>query len=436
VPACSSSPIDLLVARIGSPSDRVTATGTGPEADADEPGDLVAALAKVPDPRSRRGIRHRLVTVLALAVCAVLAGARSYVAIAEWAHDLPLGVRIRLGLTVRRATPSESAIRRILQKVDPQALDRVVSNWLVARADSTGPPTPDPPETTRPETTPPGKSASRKGAGPGPAAIGPPPRVIAVDGKSARGARQADGRAVHLLAAFDTRSGIVLGQSVVDGKSNEITAFAPLLDRVDITDAIITADALHTQDGHADYLHRRGARYVFIVKGNRPKLHQQLTGLPWPDIPAVDLTHDAAHGRRETRTLKLAAVRNPITDGLPFPHAELAIQIVRRRRPTGSRRWHTETVYAVTDLPCQQIRADQLADAIRDHWHVENKLHWIRDVTFAEDLSQIRTAHGPANMAALRNLALSRHRIAGATNIAAACRHVARHPNRVLPLLT
>jgi predicted transposase YbfD/YdcC len=259
--------------------------------------------------------------------------------------------------------------------------------------------------------------------------------VIAVDGKSARGARQADGRAVHLLAAFDTRSGIVLGQSVVDGKSNEITAFTPLLDRVDITDAIITADALHTQDDHADYLHRRGAHYVFIVKANRPKLHQQLAGLPWPDIPAVHLTHDAAHGRRETRTLKLAAVSNPVTGGLPFPHAELAIHIVRRRH-SGGRGRHTETVYAVTDLSWQQIRADQLAGAIRDHWHVENKLHWIRDVTFAEDLSQIRTGHGPANMAALRNLALSRHRIAGATNIAAACRHVARHPNRVLPLLT
>jgi predicted transposase YbfD/YdcC len=192
-----------------------------------------------------------------------------------------------------------------------------------------------------------------------------------VDGKSARGARRADGRAVHLLAAFDTGSGIVLGQSVVDGKSNEITAFTPLLDRVGVTDAIITADALHTQDDHADYLHSRGAHYVFIVKGNRPKLHQQLAGLPWPDIPAVDFTHDAAHGRRETRTLKLAAVSNPMTGGLPFPHAELAIQIVRQRRPSGSRRWHTETVYAVTDLSWQQIRADQLAEAIRNHWHVE-----------------------------------------------------------------
>jgi predicted transposase YbfD/YdcC len=424
VPACPSSPIDLLAARVGATSDRVSDPDSVREADVQAPTDLVAALATVPDPRARRGIRHRLVTVLALAVCAVLTGARSYVAIAEWAHDLPLGVRIRLGLTVRRATPSESAIRRILQKVDPEALDRAVSNWLIARAN---PPTPDPAQPSAPE----------RNTGSGTALIAaPPPRVIAVDGKSARGARLADERAVHLLAALDTSNGIVLGQSVVDGKTNEITAFAPLLDRVDITDAIITADALHTQDEHARYLHRRGAHYVFIVKGNRPRLHQQLAGLPWRDMPAVDLTQDAGHGRRESRTLKLAAVRNAVTGGILFPHAQLAVQIVRRRRPATSRRWHSETVYAVTDLSWQQIRADQLAEAIREHWHVENRLHWIRDVTFAEDLSQIRSGHGPANMATLRNLALSRHRIAGATNIAAASRHVGRHPNRVLPLLT
>jgi predicted transposase YbfD/YdcC len=427
VPACASSPIDLLAARVGATSDRVSDPDCAREADVQAPTDLVAALATVPDPRARRGIRHRLVTVLALAVCAVLTGARSYVAIAEWAHDLPLGVRIRLGLTVRRATPSESAIRRILQKVDPEALDRAVSNWLIARAARADPPTPDLAQPSAPE----------RNTGSGTALIAaPPPRVIAVDGKSARGARLADERAVHLLAALDTSSGIVLGQSVVDGKTNEITAFAPLLDRIDITDAIITADAHHTQDEHARYLHRRGAHYVFIVKGNRPRLHQQLAGLPWRDMPAVDLTQDAGHGRRESRTLKLAAVRNAVTGGILFPHAQLAVQIVRRRRPATSRRWHSETVYAVTDLSWQQIRADQLAEAIREHWHVENRLHWIRDVTFAEDLSQIRSGHGPANMATLRNLALSRHRIAGATNIAAASRHVGRHPNRVLPLLT
>jgi hypothetical protein len=234
VPACPSSPIDLLAARVGSTPDRVTDTDTPREADA--PADLVAALAKVPDPRARRGIRHRLVTVLALAVCAVLAGARSYVAIAEWAHDLPLGARVRLGLTVGRAARSESVIRRILQKVDPEALDRVVSDWLIARAARISPPTPDPPQhSASPQySASPQHSASQQSAGSGPTRIAAPPprvpspRVIAVDGKSARGARGGvDDRAVHLLAALDTRCGIVLGQSVVDGKTNEVRHEAP-----------------------------------------------------------------------------------------------------------------------------------------------------------------------------------------------------------------
>ena len=105
-------------------------------------------------------------------------------------------------------------------------------------------------------------------------------------------------------------------------------------------------------------------------------------------------------------------------------------------RPSTTRKWHTETIYAITDLDYGHIRADQLADALRGHWGIENRLHWIRDVVFAEDHSQIRTGTGPAVMATLRNLAVSLHRLNGAANIAAACRHVSRHPNRVLPLLT
>ena len=132
MPAWPSSPIDLLAARVGATSERVSDPDSVREADVQAPTDLVAALATVPDPRARRGIRHRLVTVLALAVCAVPAGARSYLAIAEWAHGLPMGVRIRLGLTIGWATPSESAIRRILQKVDPEALDRAVSRKKIA----------------------------------------------------------------------------------------------------------------------------------------------------------------------------------------------------------------------------------------------------------------------------------------------------------------
>jgi len=390
VSACPSLPMSVAAAGGGQ--------SVG-DLDRAVPAGLVGALAAVADPRARRGVRHRFAAILAIVVGAVLGGARSYVAIAEWGHDLPVGVRVRLGLG--RRPPSESTIRRTVQAVDAGALDRIVSAWLATRCPS------------------PSTPASRRR------------RAIAIDGKSARGARGPDGRAVHLLAAFDHDSGVVLGQAVVDGKTNEVTAFAPLLDRIDVTDAIITADALHTQRAHADYLIGRGAHYVLIVKGNQPGLHRELTTLPWQQIPAVDVTHDKGHGRVETRTLQLAAM----AAGIGFPHARLAIRLTRRRRAS-SGKWHTEIVYAVTDMTWHQIRADELADAIRRHWSIENRLHWIRDVVFAEDHSQIRTGAGPAVMATVRNLVISLHRLAGASNIAAACRHIGRHPNRVLPLLT
>jgi predicted transposase YbfD/YdcC len=214
----------------------------------------------------------------------------------------------------------------------------------------------------------------------------------------------------------------VLGQTPVDAKTNEITAFTPLLERIDraapLAGAVITADALHTQDRHARWLHDHDAHYVFIVKGNRPTLRTQLADLPRQTVPIVDDVRGRGHGRAETRTLQLCAV----AAGIGFPHARLAARIVRRRRPiSATKRWSTETVYAVTSLGFADIRAHRLAEIIRGHWHVENRLHWVRDVVFAEDLSQIRTGTGPAVMAVLRNLAISRHRLAGATNIAAAC---------------
>jgi predicted transposase YbfD/YdcC len=366
------------------------------------PLDLVAALALVVDPRARRGVRHACSMVLALGVCAVLAGAQTFTAISEWAADLTPTVRARLN--VGRRPPCESTIRRVLQRVDPDTLDRVVSAWLAARAAG-------------------GRTAANRAVATRP--------VIAVDGKTARGSRHHDLSGVHLLAAFDTGTGVVLGQARVDAKSNEITAFGPLLDRIDITGVIVTADALHTQRGHADYLIGRGAHYLLTVKANQPRLLTQLRQLPWLQVPVADQTSSKGHGRLESRTVKITAV----TAGIGFPHARLAIQVIRRRRRPASRTWQSETVYALTDLDWHQTTPAELADALRAHWGIENRLHWIRDTVFAEDLSQVRTGHGPQVMASLRNLAVSLHQLTGATSIAAATRHLSRHPNRVLPLL-
>ena len=161
-------------------------------------------------------------------------------------------------------------------------------------------------------------------------------------------------------------------------------------------------------------------------------LHRQLAALPWRAVPDADRDTARGHGRREIRTLKILSV----STGIGFPNAAQALQIRRRRRRIDQpKRFTTETVYAITDLRVHQARPAQLATWIRSHWSIENKVHWVRDVTYDEDRSQIRTGTGPQVMAALRNAAIGALRLTGVTNIAAATRHHARDTNRPLALL-
>ena len=221
---------------------------------------------------------------------------------------------------------------------------------------------------------------------------------------------------------------MVLGQVDVGAKTNEIPMFPLLLDRIDIAGAVITADAMHAQRDHATYLAGRGAHYILTVKRNQPGLHAQLAALPWRQVPVAYDSPRTRSRPRERRTLKVTAV----AAGLAFPHAAQAIQIVRRRRPSGSKKWSPETVYAITSLTATQASPAQLAAIIRGHWAIEDRLHWVRDVAFDEDRSQVRTASGPRVMATLRNLAITILRLAGDTSIAAALRHHARRPDRPL----
>lgn len=360
---------------------------------------LPAALAAVPDPRGRRGIRHHQTPVLTAAVCAVVAGYRSYTAIGEWVADLPADTAVLLGIDPDRR-PSEATIRRLLQALDADRLAAAIGTWLAARI---------------PAATPRARQA------------------IAVDGKTLRGSRTRDSPARHVLAAADQHTGVVLASTDVDIKTNEITRFGPLLDHIaDLRNVVVTADALHCQREHVAYLASRGAHWILTVKGNQPGLHQQLAGLPWRQVPDADRDTATGHGRREIRTLKILS----ISTGIDFPNAAQAMQIRRRRRRLDQPgRFTTETVYAITDLLVHQAKPMQLADWIRGHWSIENKTHWVRDVTYDEDRCQIHTGNGPQVMATLRNAAIGALRLAGITNIAAANRHHARDANRPLALL-
>lgn len=176
----------------------------------------------------------------------------------------------------------------------------------------------------------------------------------------------------------------------------------------------------------------RGAHHVLTAKNNQPTLRAQLAGLPWKEVPTAHREPvRRCHGRFEQRLLKVVTV----SIGIVFPHAVQAIQLLRRTHRAGTRRWHRETVYAITDLDPHQAYRAQLAGFIRGHWAIENRLHWVRDVTFDEDRSQVHIGQRPRVMATLRNLVSSLLRHAGHANIAAALRHHAWHPPSVIQLL-
>jgi predicted transposase YbfD/YdcC len=234
------------------------------------------------------------------------------------------------------------------------------------------------------------------------------------------------------VSVLDQASGAVLGQVAVAEKSNEVAAFTSLLDELDLTGVLITADAAHTNRNHADYLHGRGGHYLLCAKLNQPTLLRRLRALPWTQIGVAARERGRGHGRVETRTVSVVSLHPcPDLGGEFFPHAAQAIKVIRRRRPLGSTKWTTVTVYAITSLTAVQANPVLLARWLRQHWSIE-VLHWIRDVSFDEDRSQVRTSNGPQIMAALRNLVITALRLAGHTNIAAALRHHARDPQRPL----
>jgi predicted transposase YbfD/YdcC len=351
---------------------------------------LLDLLAQVPDPRKRRGRRHSLAGLLAVGIAAVIAGSRSFAAIGQWAADAGPEVLAVLGAV--RGPAEESTFRRAFALVSPDALDRVLGAWLHTRAVRAG-----------------GRL------------------VIAIDGKTVRGARNKDRKAPHLVAALAHGIGAVLGQVAVDAKSNEIPAVRELLKAfASLAGAVITIDALHTQSDTAQAIIGRQADYVMTVKGNMPTLYKRLKKLPWAAVPAFSAV-SADHGRRARRTIKVALVPGWIE----FDGAAQVAQL--RRTVTRNGQKTVEVVYLITS----DRHADPatLAAWVRGHWEIENRLHWVRDVTYQEDKSLVRTGNAPRVMASLRGLAISLLRIDGHANIAAANRHHARDPQRTLKLL-
>ncbi|GGY18776.1 hypothetical protein GCM10010358_82350 [Streptomyces minutiscleroticus] len=237
-----------------------------------------------------------------------------------------------------------------------------------------------------------------------------------------------------------THDGLALAQRQIDGRNNEIPAPAPLLHSLDLTGAVITADALHTQHVHASYPHERGAHYLAVVKKNHPGLHERVRRLPWRDVRLDHYERARAHHREEIPPQALRAGDTPCLKTaafahLDYPHARQALQVVRWRRDRGTGKLTIERAYLVTSLPPGAATGSELAAWIRGHRRIENQLHHVRDRTFHEDASHIRTRHLPRVMAGLRNLAIGVHRQDGHANIAAALRRTGRDHQRPLTAL-
>lgn len=336
-------------------------------------------------------MRYPLAGVLAVALTAVLAGARSFAAIGEWALELREDQLARLGL---HRAPVESTMRKLFARLDAAALDRrlAVLAWCRTR-----------------------DVAGR--------------RVIAIDGKTVRGARSGTTRAPHLIAALDHAAGVVLGQNAVTAKSNEIPAVRELMAGFDPTElhgCVITLDAMHTQTDTAETILAAGAHYVLTVKANQPKLLAALKELPWTEVPVGSQSTERGHGRRVTRTIK-------VIDAPAWIGFAAATQLAQLRRTVTKRgKKSVEVVYLITSATQHAAPPATLAAWVQGHWSIENSLHWVRDVTYDEDRSQVRTGHAAHVMATLRNTAITILRLAGWTNIAAALRHHSRNPEAAI----
>jgi predicted transposase YbfD/YdcC len=377
-------------------------------------GDLLELLGGVSDGRSDQGRDHPVSVVLALAAAAVVAGMKGYTAITGWVSDVPAVVLADLYVRAGASPvgpPSKTTIWRVLTEADAEAFDAVVGQWLMSLA---GFITPSPAES--------GDSGGRE------ALI-----QVRLDGKTLRGAKDAEGNQKHLLAALvgpDAATSVVAAQTEVGAKTNEVPMATAVLDQIDLTNKIVTADALHTVKATADHIHERGGQFVLPVKENRQALFDALDALPWNDVPIAHRTVDTGHGRVTTRTIQVL----PAPPDLPFPHVNQAFLIERYVTDRQGGPISAVAALGVASPTPDQTSPEDLAGYVREQWSIES-LHWIRDTLYQEDKSQTRTRSGPRIMATLRNLAISALRLAGRTDITEATRWATRRMDRPFTIL-
>jgi predicted transposase YbfD/YdcC len=379
---------------------------------------LLAALRAVPDPRQARGRRYAWSLLLTLIAAAMASGERNVRAIGQWVAEHAADLVAALD-PPRGRLPSTATLRRALRAVDVIELeDRLARFAAGTRPPPLAPVAPPPP----------------------PSAVLPPAwSGQAIDGKAVRGANR-HGAHLHLVGLVRHADGVVLGQVAVAAKSNELTAAPHLLAGRDLAGTVTTMDALLAQHDLAAQIRRQGGHYLMVVKANQPHLYAAidlLFAVPPPpavgDHLAAAASYDKGHGRLERRRLERSAA---LSGYLAWPDAQQVLRRTCRRVSATTGEISEEATYGVTSLPPAAATPDQLEALWRGHWTIENKVHYVRDVTMGEDACQVRVGHAPQALAALRNGLLNLVRLLGWPLVPDALRHYGAYVHRALALLT
>jgi len=324
------------------------------------------------DPRRREGT-YPLINFVVIALCAVVAGADDFVAIADFGKARRDWLARFLDLSA--GLPSHDRFNAILAAIRPAEFEACLLGWITALHELTD------------------------------------GQVIAIDGKTLRRSfdRASGKAALHMVSAWATVNQISLGQVAVDEKSNEITAIPKLLEMLELSGALVTIDAMGCQTEIAEKIVARGADYCLAVKGNQPTLHrgiveffaeQQEHDFAGPEVRCHE-TQERGHGREEFRGYVICPVPEDLPDKARWPGLKaigMAVTDAARDGETSC-----EVRYYILS---EYLSARRFAEAVRGHWGIENSLHWQLDVTFGEDSCRVRQGHADANLSVLRRAAL------------------------------
>jgi predicted transposase YbfD/YdcC len=338
---------------------------------------LISEFTSIEDPRCAWRVEHKLLDILVIAVCAVLGEAESFEDIALYGR----GKREWLGrfLALPNGIPSHDTFRRVLMLIDPDAFERCFLDWVrsVFRSDAAA------------------------------------PRQIAIDGKTVRRSfDRRNGRSpLHLVSAFAVEHGLVLAQRATDAKRGELTVLPDLLDGLDLRGCLVSLDALACRPAVAEQITARGGDYLLALKGNQKKAHAEVKS--WFEAHAFSLggslrpcfdAFDDGHGRLVRRRVFACTELEPLAAVQRWPGLTAVLAVENIRGVNGSGKVTAEIRYY---LSSSKLPPAQLATAIRSHWAIENRLHWVLDVGFNEDLSRVRERTAARNLALLRKIALN-----------------------------